>query len=88
MNESLAVGTPVILSDQVGCYSDVMASAPSTVIVKSENVAGLTKAFEQKIKNWNGQSHSVQENECLEASRSFHMGTFTRAIAAEMNKIP
>ena len=88
VNESLAVGTPVILSDQVGCYSDVMASAPSTVIVKSENVAGLTKAFEQKIKNWNGQSHSVQENECLEASRSFHMGTFTRAIAAEMNKIP
>ena len=87
VNESLAVGTPVILSDQVGCHSDVLASASSTVIVKSGHVEGLKKAFERKLQDWNDQSQSAQENECLAASRSFHMDTFTRAIAAEMNKI-
>ena len=85
INESLAVGTPCIVGDRVGCQQDILLEAPNTIVVPSGNDKALTAAI-ALAKSREGIDEKLI-SECLNASTRFSIQNVVAAVEAQMNKV-
>ncbi len=88
VNEAMAVGLPVIVSDRVGCVDDLIDHHENGLIVSAEEVAELKNAMEYMIsdpvKRKMMASNSVKkiadwtlENEAKKICRAWHQLSYT-----------
>lgn len=84
INESLAVGTPCIVGDRVGCQQDILLEAPNTIVVESGDDAALTAAIISAKRRDDDERLMA---ECLQASAKFSIHQVVASLEAQMNQV-
>jgi glycosyltransferase involved in cell wall biosynthesis len=87
VNEALAVGTPVIISDAVGCMSDMRRYGPQCVeVVPRGSIDDLAEALvAMKLRLERHETSEIQQW-CSEASSHFRIERIARALSNELNR--